>query len=407
VFTANSGNVATELVGKASSVCSGHSTRTPNTDESMCVRLLRLWWLQTDLYDWLRTYLQVFGLQRFTRAMMAGFTASLATVAAVLVVGSEGPHTTVAKCIWVGGSAIGFGWAVRWLRGWPSSRQSRLFAISGDLCMVAICFTRASETTGLLACMGFSFLAAYVSVFHSPRLMTLHFAVAAAGALAVGMHFAQLGKPTVAVCLWVIVAITNLAIPFTIQLLVGGICAELHKSSYDSLTGVLSRRAAYVLTVRRLCGSLGIRPVHAVATLIDIDNFKRLNDTFGHAVGDKALSDVGQALQTVCPETSLLGRLGGEEFIVIDLSGRTNPLVTGEKMREAVAATPHRVTASVGIASLRLHAGPSSARSARQFVDELIACADAAMYEAKRAGGDRTCHRELCSPTPDRLTDCA
>jgi diguanylate cyclase (GGDEF)-like protein len=124
--------------------------------------------------------------------------------------------------------------------------------------------------------------------------------------------------------------------------------------------------------------------------LLDIDDFKRVNDTYGHQQGDLVLIEVGRVLRTLSRDIDEPARYGGEEMAVIlpqtDVAGAE---LLAERMRSAVAAIdidrldgggPLSVTASFGVASL-----PSNARDK----DALIAEADAALYRAKRSGKNR------------------
>ena len=124
------------------------------------------------------------------------------------------------------------------------------------------------------------------------------------------------------------------------------------------------------------------------ALLVDIDHFKHINDTHGHATGDRVLQAVAQALKTALREADLCGRLGGEEFGVLLASTNLHEaLQIAEKLRLAVQAlvvpindAALRVTISVGVAE----AGVACAD-----ITTLLAQADAAMYHAKANGRNR------------------
>jgi diguanylate cyclase (GGDEF)-like protein len=144
------------------------------------------------------------------------------------------------------------------------------------------------------------------------------------------------------------------------------------EASRDPLTGALSRR----LLMRRLsCLSAD----DAVA-LLDLDHFKALNDSSGHAAGDAALRAFGEVLRTGVREDDIVGRYGGEEFL-IGFHGISLPKAVAriEQIRCAWRAAEPRLTFSAGVAAVG-HAGLAAA----------IASADAAMYRAKAAGRDRT-----------------
>jgi diguanylate cyclase (GGDEF)-like protein len=126
---------------------------------------------------------------------------------------------------------------------------------------------------------------------------------------------------------------------------------------------------------------------HLALAMIDLDQFKAINDSRGHAVGDATLVAVGQALRENSRETAVIGMIGGEEFLVADLVATADATAWGERLCGAIAATPFSVTASVGTATIALsHFG---AEDVNERHGRLLAEADAAMYAAKRNGGNQ------------------
>lgn len=150
----------------------------------------------------------------------------------------------------------------------------------------------------------------------------------------------------------------------------------------DSLTGCLNHRGfrerldAEAALVER--SGLPLALLH-----LDLDHFKRINDTFGHPAGDEVLAAVGAELTTVARRSDVVARVGGEEFAVL-LPDTTlvRAHEVAERLRRAIRAIDHPsgVTTSIGVSCL-----PGTARTE----DELVATADRALYEAKRAGRDR------------------
>lgn len=117
-------------------------------------------------------------------------------------------------------------------------------------------------------------------------------------------------------------------------------------------------------------------------SLIDIDHFKRVNDTYGHGAGDQLLIAVARALRLNTRESDLVARFGGEEFCVIHESVDAATMsVLAERLRAAIAAIefPGGVTASIGACHSTI------GRSAAQLVE----LADTALYAAKRGGRNR------------------
>lgn len=157
----------------------------------------------------------------------------------------------------------------------------------------------------------------------------------------------------------------------------------------DSLTGVASRRHLLDHLARMLSDRhAAAHPLSVLA--IDIDHFKRINDQFGHAVGDEALRRVTEACRRALRETDEFGRLGGEEFLaVLRRTSLAHAEHLGKRLCEVVAAltmddvTPGlRATISVGVAE---------ATENDESADNLLLRADTALYEAKNSG--RNCVR--------------
>ena len=152
----------------------------------------------------------------------------------------------------------------------------------------------------------------------------------------------------------------------------------------DHLTGLANRRRFERQLEREVARTE--RYGHSFCLLyLDIDNFKNINDTFGHTAGDEALSGLGKMLREETRGIDLAARIGGEEFAVILVgTDQEGGLEVAERLREAIKTMPipvaGHITASIGVAVCPSHA---------QNVRDLMAGADAALYEAKRAGRDR------------------
>lgn len=162
---------------------------------------------------------------------------------------------------------------------------------------------------------------------------------------------------------------------------------------YDSLTGLPNRRLLQdrlnqALAVCSRGGQFG------ALLLLDLDQFKTLNDTRGHDVGDQLLVEVARRLRDALREADTAARLGGDEFVVLleslgadDMGAATNAEAAAEKIRAAIAraydlsGVDGHITTSVGITLFRNH---------DENVDVLLKQADLALYQAKDAGRDTT-----------------
>jgi len=173
----------------------------------------------------------------------------------------------------------------------------------------------------------------------------------------------------------------------------------------DELTGLVNRRAAsqrmreeLELKQRR---SQPEQPAFAVV-LMDIDHFKRVNDTFGHAAGDEVLRRFASVAESQVRAGELLSRWGGEEFLMV-LPGSSDHAahMVAERLRERLArehfgdlAADLNITFSAGVACCR----------EGDDLDDTVARADRALYEAKGSGRDRTClDRREVEPEPHVL----
>ncbi len=158
--------------------------------------------------------------------------------------------------------------------------------------------------------------------------------------------------------------------------------AELLRiSRHDVLTGLHNRLAAN----ERLHGEFVAmkRSGNPYAVLLmDIDLFKRVNDTHGHAVGDQVLKRVAQALEATLRESDFVARYGGEEFLaVLPATGPVAACLVAEKLRQAVESAPYPIAGPI-----TLSLGVALADPAQPDEDTAVREADDALYEAKRAG---------------------
>lgn len=158
-----------------------------------------------------------------------------------------------------------------------------------------------------------------------------------------------------------------------------------HDAGHDAMTGALNRHS----TERELSKILDRRRKENGSTvavlMLDIDYFKSVNDTFGHAKGDEVILNVARVTQECLRESDFLGRWGGEEFIaVLPGATREDAIRIAERIRVTVETqirSPRPITVSIGCAD----AAVPCSEDLRGFVDR----ADKALYEAKRGGRNR------------------
>jgi diguanylate cyclase (GGDEF)-like protein len=161
--------------------------------------------------------------------------------------------------------------------------------------------------------------------------------------------------------------------------------ADLERlSRTDTLTGLPNRRHLQERLVEAAASAVRRNDTMAVL-MVDVDHFKRVNDTFGHEAGDRVLHDVAATLQRACRAEDVVGRWGGEEFLVVaPITTAAGAGVLAERVRAAVATEPVQlaeaecpITVSIGVA-----AGTGD-------VEGLLRKADAALYASKDGGRNR------------------
>ncbi|MBK6412622.1 GGDEF domain-containing protein [Sphingopyxis sp.] len=148
----------------------------------------------------------------------------------------------------------------------------------------------------------------------------------------------------------------------------------------DALTGLHNRRAFVEAARARLAA--GARVLLLIA---DIDHFKRINDSMGHAAGDLALVHAAGVLAKAAPAGSIVARIGGEEFALL-VPAATDPAALVERIAAELAHMP--VLAAPGLKRMTCSFGVAAAQSG-EGLDSLLSRADAALYAAKDGGRDR------------------
>lgn len=160
----------------------------------------------------------------------------------------------------------------------------------------------------------------------------------------------------------------------------------VHLATTDGLTGLFNRRHFLELAEKEIHIALRYKnPLSMI--MFDIDHFKRINDSFGHAIGDEVLRELARRVKQTLRETDFAGRLGGEEFAVICRALPNEAYILAERLRKAMkdkavvcGETNIPFTISLGIAGLQ---------DGVQDITELLKRADDALYKAKNAGRDQ------------------
>lgn len=171
--------------------------------------------------------------------------------------------------------------------------------------------------------------------------------------------------------------------------------ARLLRSGFtDALTGWHNRRYLQVRLNEELARSRRDSS-HLACLMLDVDHFKEVNDTWGHAAGDAVLRELAARIDTQVRATDVAARYGGEEFVVLlPNTENSSAVLLADRIRQAISESPFdlpgdktvAVTVSIGIAGARAE---TNVEDLKTLGDSLIARADVALYQAKSAGRDR------------------
>ena len=357
---------------------------------------LGLWWRQPDYYDKLSSHLQARGMGKLIRATISGVGVSLGLVALGTIWSATGPRGVVqvacalAAC---GGATIG---ALLWALRWPTRAQAIRYAVLCNASIALATLAQSEPSAALLGCTTFAIMASYIALFHTAPLMTYNFAIASVIGAVEGIRMAAKFNIVAALCAYTLLLLLNLAVPFGVQVVAHVLGADAVRAERDQLTGLLTRRAFRRRAKARLEQGRD-QLAHFVITMIDLDRFKQLNDNYGHRAGDDALVSVARALRDTTDDTAVIGRSGGEEFVIADIWHPDEVDLRAQQLCKVIAALPFGITASIGTAGIHpaYRTGDGD-----DLLFELIAAADDAMYAAKRRGGNQAGHHHWPLPPP-------
>jgi diguanylate cyclase (GGDEF)-like protein len=157
-------------------------------------------------------------------------------------------------------------------------------------------------------------------------------------------------------------------------------------ATIDGLTGLYNRNHFFNEAGKQF--RIAQRYRHPIAAImLDVDHFKRINDTYGHPVGDEVIRAVAARLRAAARDSDILGRYGGEEFALVTPDTGASAAMLAERLREVIGAEPVRTAA--GLLPVSISAGVAAMPAAEEDLGQLLALADAALYEAKQAGRNR------------------
>ena len=160
-------------------------------------------------------------------------------------------------------------------------------------------------------------------------------------------------------------------------------------AAHDEMTGLYNRRKFFSLSLERFNKS----KENLCAVMIDIDKFKNINDTHGHAVGDEVIKLVTKTISENLLDGAILGRIGGEEFAAICHSENANNVLENIEKIRVVIEKLEVITSDAKSVKFTISEGIAKATQRTTTLDELLKEADIALYEAKGSGRNRVIFR--------------
>ncbi|GAA1460271.1 GGDEF domain-containing protein [Williamsia maris] len=270
-----------------------------------------------------------------------------------------------------------------------TSRVNNGFIVYAEVGVTAVLLTFADASVAIVGAGLLALVGACAAHFSNPLVLRFHVLWSTATVLGLATHALIDGveDPAALVLQAVVVILVMNGAVFLLSAFSAAILASsrLHLSDAvtDPLTGLLNRRGIE----SHAAGGFGVGHTTPFLVLIDIDDFKQVNDTHGHAAGDDVLRLVAVRLTVAAGPGAVVSRFGGEEFVV--LADEASPDLFGYAERLRTSLTNERdavvVTASAGACAPR----PDRSDPSAAFAGALAA-ADAAMYRAKSSGRNRT-----------------
>lgn len=349
------------------------------------------WWREPVDYAGYVRYFADRGLAKVIQRTISAIVGCISVFAMIglLPVASTSRASAITTLLFAG---VGLFWSVMWwVRPWPKHWQSRAFIVSADLGIAAIALVSSNWLVGLFAYHCFALVSAYLVFLDGPKAIAAHNAVVLGALIVFILLNAGEGGIADRTSAAVIVAAAIPVAMMTVVLLVGIqlLRNDANKSTTDPMTGLLNRRGLY-LHFRGLL-TQNETPGRSVTVIVaDLDRFKAINDTFGHAEGDNVLVRTSQRIRAAVSSDALVARTGGEEFVVVDLTTPGQDRHIAEAIRLALTKDEDvpPVTASLGVHTSESAQLTDLDADSQRLLDEAITRADQAMFRAKRAGGN-------------------
>ncbi|WP_424806851.1 diguanylate cyclase domain-containing protein [Rhodococcus sp. 27YEA15] len=268
-------------------------------------------------------------------------------------------------------------------------QRSYVMVFLADVAITVVVLTEGNLDQRLLGCLVFGIIGSYIAFFHSLRVQLPHLLAASAVIVVAALGVFSNAEPsTLDVLGRTVFAITVITvIPVVTQIALSRLSNDAQGSELDPLTDLLNRRGLARRTAE-LLHAHSEPDQSLLVVVIDIDNFKHFNDTYGHDVGDRVILRTAYRLHEWAISDAAIARVGGDEFIVVQIMPQQSVgylLADIGRIMNMSAGEPASTT-SIGIA---IHNGIwADDEDMDEGIQSLHRLADSAMYESKRLGGN-------------------
>ncbi|KQU53355.1 hypothetical protein ASG84_24535 [Rhodococcus sp. Leaf278] len=350
----------------------------------------RQWWVSSVDFDWLLGYHRARPFLRYAEALISLYGFLCALLCLGLLVSPDVVVGVTQRGVVCASGVLAVALSVLGVARRIDTRgASLLFTAASDIGIAAVLLSVAPSPIAIVGTTIFTGLGNYVSSFHGPRVFLAHYAFTLLVLCAVAVHVLIEGTWPVATVLTVTgcVFVGLFTSSVIMQALVSHLRHDASGAYFDQLTGLRNRRglSSAVSELYRTGPAAGSV---AWSVVIDLDEFKSINDRFGHGHGDDVLRRTAARIHQACPGSAFAARIGGEEFTVVGRGAEVDARECADRILRSIFRdsddTP--VTASLGVATMAV---PRLTEDVASAMTALTGRADAAMYDAKRQGGNR------------------
>lgn len=359
------------------------------------------WWRHLDHYPFMMSFLSGRGIQAACCRVIGAILIGLGVISLALIWSSFGPTTTVGRTFAAVVSACCWAMSALWLRRrWPTMVQSHVCVIGGTACIAVSCLIASDPVSGLFGATSFSLVAGYTAFFHSMRLLSMCWAVAALTTALLVVDLADV-ELDFALCAALLVALIVVFVSFAGRVTIWMIDADIFHHHLEPLTGLLTHDGFTEKAATLIGSSSRDDDRHLVIAVVSLDSFTLLTALAGATGTDRARIDIARRLRDTARRGTVIAHPSDHEYLIADVfaSCDCSPLLN--RVHATIATAPAMLTPSIGVACTPLHR--LTGHPTQDVIDELLSIATHAMYDARRTGGNTVNY--VHEPTLITLTD--